>query len=781
MLLEFKLNNKYNSSDLLFSIPIHEKQDIVNNLIENILNYNPNSNIILHVNKSFKNFNPKLTVFPNVYINSLSFNYQYAKGLLWIHINNFLEAIRLNINFKYFIIISSNEMFIKYGLNNYIQEYKNGAQIVEYNNNIKWHNFQKNIEKTVQMQNLLNDLKLNTFYGGQTEGQFYEKEIFQKIAYIYLKHYGTNELSSFETEEILSQTIFKSFNLNYTLPFTLQNYSNNIIFDESMINLIRSNEIIIPKNFINDSLLESPHINNDCKSIFSIKRVDRSDNKLRRYLSNKGFILNKSFFQLNTCYYSNGSSIQLFNNNHLQFIKNIGKNEFNWFGMEIDLNGYFHFNFEIKINKEIFNYNKNIGLKFNDNIIYNFFLENLKVGHWNSVSIPIHFYDKHNLIFIFDEYEYDLDIEIKNMSIDLINSINNSKENIIICLYEKTPNNSIDYRINYNNIYNKIIKPFEKLYNIYILISLFELNTIVNYYKPFDIQIIKKDSTINDIFINNTESIINFTENINIDIKFTIYFDIESIFKKSIIDFNFYVNKFNIISYYIPYINNTISNSYEFMSVPFKYIYIFYKFIFNNRLNKNICHLIYSQLKDTIGQNNFNFIYDDNYTNNIRTPLIKYLSEINNIDNNRGYLLNNKYLYDIIYYNKYSKIIKLDKNEFYFYKNHTDKSIPFQWLGLEYFEMSKVNNLSSIKVQFEINLLRNLTLYDTIKFGLKTHEPMLFFNDWIKECKLGIYTKIELNIIISNKKQYILLNFDDYLDEVEFYIKDFKIILEYNN
>jgi len=51
MYLKINIDNSYDSSDLLFSIPIHEKQDIINNQIENILNYNPNSNIILHVNK----------------------------------------------------------------------------------------------------------------------------------------------------------------------------------------------------------------------------------------------------------------------------------------------------------------------------------------------------------------------------------------------------------------------------------------------------------------------------------------------------------------------------------------------------------------------------------------------------------------------------------------------------------------------------------------------------------------------------------------------------------
>ena len=776
----FTIDESYESSDILFSIPVHEKQDIINNHIENILNYNPNSNIIIHINKSYKNFNPLLTSYKNVYINKNSFNYQYSKGLLWIHINNFLEAIRLNILFKYFVIISSNEMFIKYGLNKYINKFKNGLQIVKYDPLIKWHNFQKNIEKTNEMKSLLKDINLNTFYGGQTEGQFYEKDIFQKISNIYIKHYESKELNSFETEEVIAQTIFQSFNINYGLPITLQNYSNNIIFSDFFIEQLRLDNIIIPNNFINETLLESAHINQDCKSIFSIKRVDRSFNNIRNYLSNKGFILNRSIYQLNTYYYSNNSSIYLHSNNHFQFNKTNGKKDFNWFGIEIDV-GYYYLNFDIKTNKIINNFD-NIGLKINDNIMYDYFLKNIVLNEWSNFSIPIHINNKQIVMFIFDNYLYDIDIEIKNIEISDINNKKNDKDNIIIFLYEKSLNNNIDYTINYYNIYNKIIKPFEKIYNIYIFISLFEPNYIINYYKPYNINILNKNSSINDIFILNNESIIDFNENVHIDIKFIIFFDIESIFKKSIIDFNFYVNKLNIISYYIPYINDTVSNSYEFMSIPFKYIYIFYKLILDNRSNKNICYLLYSYLKESIGENNFNFIYDDNYTKNIRTPLIKYLSEINSTFNNNGYLFNNKYLYDIIYYNKYSKILKINNNEFYFLKKSSKKPVPFQWIGLEYNDNYKPdnNNVIKIKIEFKIKLLKNILVDDNLNIGLKTHDPLIFLKDWIKDCQLNNYTKIELNTVINNKKQYILLNFDDYLNEIEFYIKDFKIILDYN-
>jgi hypothetical protein len=494
-MLKIIFNNNYDSSKLLFSLPVHERQDIINNQIENILNFNPNAKIMIHVNKSFKNFNQEDTKYHNVFINSKSFNYQYSKGLLWIHINNYLEAERLKIDYKYFIIISSNEMFIKHGLNTYVKNNKNGLQIIQYSQNINWHNFKKGLDKNKNIIDMLSYLKLDTFYGGQTEGQFFQKDIFKKIASIYIKYFGEDEINSFETEEIICQTIFKSFNINYSLPFTLQNYSNKLNFDEKFINNIVENNIKIPNNFIRDTLLPSPHIEQSCESIYSIKRVDRTNNLIRDYLSKKGFILNKEIFQLNTYYYSNNSSLLLYSNEHLSFKKfNSNKpNIFNWFGYEVN-EGYYYISFQIKILNILKNI-ENIGLKIHypHEIIYNFFLEDLVVGEWKLIQFPLEITTKQNIIFIFDNYTDNLEIEFRKISIKHYEKINN-KENILLCLYENIEQNNNNYSINYNNIYTMIIEPFINIYNIYIFNSVNnsnenKLNKLVNCYKPNHISI----------------------------------------------------------------------------------------------------------------------------------------------------------------------------------------------------------------------------------------------------------------------------------------------------
>ena len=71
-----------------------------------------------------------------------------------------------------------------------------------------------------------------------------------------------------------------------------------------------------------------------------------------------------------------------------------------------------------------------------------------------------------------------------------------------------------------------------------------------------------------------------------------------------------------------------------------------------------------------------------------------------------------------------------------------------------------------------MNLNLNLNMNN---FGLKTHQPITYYNEWINECILNEYVHIKIGITIERKSQYIILNFDNYLNEVEFYISNFKI------
>jgi hypothetical protein len=441
------------------------------------------------------------------------------------------------------------------------------------------------------------------------------------------------------------------------------------------------------------------------------------------------------------------------------------------------------------------------------------------------------------IIFIFDEYLDDLDLEFKNIQFVPFENLNtnvlndlqedtslfsqiNMKENVILSFYDNIyeDENNQNYSVNNHNIENTIIKPLSKLYNIYTSLTLFnnnQINELANFYKPFNMTLstdisLKNNSSnkilFNSFFIQNMNDIYNIVEKSNIKIKLVIYIPLNSIFNVNISKFNYYINKINFLSYHIPYIDNTVSNSYQFLSIPYKYLNYIMKKLIQHIENPNMLYLIYSYIKNNdqyainnnndqliinnnqlINNNNndeyninqnIHFMYNENFTNDMRTPLLNYLTDLKDINNNKGYLFNNKYYNYIIYRNSDSKIFVNDNNEYYFYKNKTSKSIPYMWIGtyVNYIKET-ILELIDIKIEFYIKLLKKIHVRNNNQFGLKTHEPIRYYFNWFDECILHNYKKIELNIKIYSKSQYIIINFDNYLDEVEFYIKDFKIII----
>jgi hypothetical protein len=269
-----------NNQKLLFSIPTINHNTIKQ--IKNIVLFNFGCKIIinnhLNLNEIYKN--------NNIYYNLNNYNYSKGKGSLFIHINNFQFVVNLNIDFEYFILLSdSTEMFIKPELIKYIEKYKNGLQMIEFTEDNKWHLFKKNIHNHYKFKKILeyfNDIK---YFGGQGEGNFIQKNIFMEITKLYLLFYDSDEFNDYETEEIVLQTLFYYINnkkLSLGIPFILQNYCNNINYDLDFITKIIFNEIVIPNNYIKNTLI-SPHIGLNCKNIYSIKSISYDINEYNNF------------------------------------------------------------------------------------------------------------------------------------------------------------------------------------------------------------------------------------------------------------------------------------------------------------------------------------------------------------------------------------------------------------------------------------------------------------------------------------------------------------------
>ena len=772
MSLNITLNNDYNSKSLLFSIPVHEKQDIINNQIENIFNYNPGCKIILHINPSFYDFIPQKSKYHNLFFHQTKIPYKHGHDLLAYHIANFNYCIEKNIHFDYFILSASNELYIQKGAIQQIQKYKNGLQIVEFKKDNTWHNFNKDLHLNNKIIELLSVINENKICGGQAEGQYFEKEIFKNISNIYLNlTNNNNELLTFEAEEIIPQTIFKSFNIKeFGIPLTLQNYSNNIDFNIPYIKQIIQGLKI--ENNTKKKALPSPHINKNSKNnVYSIKRVDREFNEIRSYLTQKGWLLNQNDFIKDYYYYSNNSCLLIKNNEHFVFHKMHSQiKDFQWVGYHLK-KGNYSLRFEYKSDTFLNKFMK-VGLKMHQpNVfIYSSFFKNMKLNTFQQIELHIFNKTEQDILFIFDDLNNSIQFEIKNIKCDKNNSFinNSSKKNICLLFYQN--NNYENYYL--TNLQENIIQVLKNIYNVHIIVFLLNNNkyepSLIDILNPNSIHYFSHDDIYYDMF--------SLFKEINKEKKFhhIIIQSLSYVYLKPISDFNIIFNKVNFLSY-------KINNKYEydlnldFMIIPSIYIDLVTQYFIQLLNNKN-------SLLNYLEQNNIqvNKILNDFYFEN---HLLQYNPQKNMKIVKNGFLFHKNYTLYLEYYNTFCNFEKLNNNHFHFYKKKTNINQDFIWCGkqLSFYKDNKELNKDFIEARISFYFKNNIPfVYDKKDFGLKIHEPLTYIHDWCKSCILYEFTFIELNVKIHKKNQLIIFNFDHYLNEVDFEIKDFKIKVDYH-
>jgi hypothetical protein len=282
------------------------------------------------------------------------------------------------------------------------------------------------------------------------------------------------------------------------------------------------------------------------------------------------------------------------------------------------------------------------------------------------------------------------------------------------------------------------------------------------------------------------KEILNFKMELELDLKFMIHVNLDSIFEKNISNLPFYINKFNFL-YYTPPLNNDlceICNSINLFSIPTKYIDIFYNILITYRNSdiQNLYMILYSEIAKRIDKSNIQILIDDIFIDGIDNLYVKNLKNIGNINNNQGFLFNNNYINELCYTNKYCKFIKSINNgvSYYFRKKYTEHQSSWCWCGLYINDYDENGKEVYATVSFDIKLLKNIRKSKDVQkdWGLKTHYPIAYYNNWVEQCILNEFVSVRFQMKIHRNSQYVIFNFDNYNDEVEFIIKNFKLKLE---
>lgn len=265
---------------IMFSLPIHEKLEVVLDQIINYRFFNPESGIVLHFSDGFdyensgitrSEFEEAIKKVGNVFINPKSIRTGLL-DIIQVHLLNF-EYIEKICTFDYFALCASNELFIKHGVYQSMRNYDCGVGYMKVYQNTEWIQGEK-AQKDKVLQKILHDIAGNEVIGSQVEGSFFKKELFHNICKIIKKRYDYKLMEvPYAREEVYFSTIVwnlkrggKEFRIYKNGMFTYMPWERNLKIE----------------------LDDIKRLWEETSSFFSVKRVSRELNDyIRSYIREK--------------------------------------------------------------------------------------------------------------------------------------------------------------------------------------------------------------------------------------------------------------------------------------------------------------------------------------------------------------------------------------------------------------------------------------------------------------------------------------------------------------
>jgi hypothetical protein len=198
--------------NILYSIPVHECAECIQQLCDGIFYYEPDAYIVLHVSDS-QSLDFYKPTSDRVIINPTQFETRWGWDLSRIHVSNYLFA-KQHFTFDYIVYLTSNCLMIKSPkqlISNYdcgFSEHVHHAfkitppELIE-ERQLAWA---EGFTRIPGYTDILNELNTTRMFGGIIDGSYANVEIMDRISELYIKHFNYKTIYA-SLEEVLFATI----------------------------------------------------------------------------------------------------------------------------------------------------------------------------------------------------------------------------------------------------------------------------------------------------------------------------------------------------------------------------------------------------------------------------------------------------------------------------------------------------------------------------------------------------------------------------------------------
>lgn len=286
---------------IVISLLVHEQPLVVIDQLQNIKKFVPNSITIVHINRCFSG-DPRLiieyAIDSSVLINENFLAVGWA-DLIQAHNSNFRYAKQqLGQAFDKFCLHASNDLFVRSGVESYINSHHCGVNTFVTHKDMQWTP-RRRAEHDDQLRDMLNYVGSDSICCSQPEGTFYDVTLFEEINRVIDLFFVRDKIKSYQTkndndhnntlyarEEVYYPTLAKQLSTQITFPYVFSEVMSwpRVSIDNNLIDQVRN--ITTPAEYcLERRLFEKQQQLYDRDFLFGVKRIQRKiDDPVREYV-----------------------------------------------------------------------------------------------------------------------------------------------------------------------------------------------------------------------------------------------------------------------------------------------------------------------------------------------------------------------------------------------------------------------------------------------------------------------------------------------------------------